>query len=154
MPSEAVMVPDDATGVTKVVFLFDLSGLRQGDNRHIEEALLDWRVAGVGTDYPALFAAYPVTDAWTKASVEGGTAPATAELMASDWHVSLGTEPAEGRLVRLELTELVGSWASGATANYGVVVSTSALQAKTLATQLANVQLTIRYGFRDDWGSE
>jgi hypothetical protein len=154
-PTQAVVLADDGTNVVRVAFLFDLSGLRQGETRHIEEALLDWRIVGLDAEAPAAFGAYMIMNAWTKASVQSGTAPAMAEVAAADWLVSsLAKETTEGKLVRLDVTDLVGSWASGVTANYGVVVATSALDAKAIANQLTKVQLTVRYGFREDWGSE
>jgi hypothetical protein len=150
-PREAVVLPDDGSGVTKIAFLFDFSSLREGGNRHIEEALLDWRVSDLAVEDLPTFFAYPITTSWTRSALEAGAAPSMSKESVSDWQMNaLAPETNDGRLVRLDLTEMVGQWAAGTTTNYGIIVATSGLSANALGAQLGKVQLTIRYGFRDN----
>jgi hypothetical protein len=150
-PIQAVLLPADGSGIANVAFLFDLSSLRAGDNRHIEEALLDWRVTGLPEEGLPEFVVYPITSPWTQASVLGGAAPSVQQERVSDWQINpLAPENADGKLVRLDLTELAGSWAAGTKANYGVIVAVPGISSKVLGDQLAKAQLTIRYGFRDN----
>ena len=148
-PVEAVLLPDEGDGAIRVAFLFDLSGLRSGENRRIDEALLDWWLTGTSEEAVSEFTAYPVAESWTETSVAQGTAPDLQEQRAATWDV-FPTAPERGgeRLVRLDLTELVNAWAAGATANHGVVVTTAGLSRATAGAQLAKATLTIRYGFR------
>jgi len=148
-PQDVALLPDDGSGVTRIVFLFDLSKLRTGDNRRIEEALLDWRVNGLSSDELSEFSAYKVQTTWTSTAVKSGTAPTFEGQSTADWQVkSTVPETADGKLVRLDLTKLVDRWASGVEPNYGTIVATSALPSKLLASQIGKAQLTIRYGFR------
>jgi hypothetical protein len=151
LPTQAVILPADDSGVTKVAFLFDVSGLRSGDNRKIEEALLDWTLTGTSEEEVMEYSAYPVSAAWTEAGVAAGTVPGTSETAVAQW--LLRPQPAGKKgagLVRLDLTELVTAWTEGTQANRGVVVATTALDVQALANQLDKATLTIRYGFRED----
>jgi len=148
-PVEAVVLPGAGGGPVQVAFRFDLSGLRSGENRRIDEALLDWWLTGMSKETVSAFSAYAVTGTWSEASVEGGAAPVLEENSASGWDVFPASPELDGRkLARLDLTELVNAWATGAKANYGVVVATTDMSREALLGQLARAKLTVRYGFR------
>jgi hypothetical protein len=151
VPKEAVVLPDDGSGVTRVGLFFDLSSLRSGENRRIAEAVLDWRVSGLGAEELPQFGAYQVTESWSRTSVNTGSLPTLASEMIADGQVSsLVLETSEGKFLRLDMTGIVRQWAAGTTTNYGLVLATSDLGAKALSPQLGKIQLTVRYGFSDN----
>ena len=150
-PVQAVLLPEDATGLTKVAFQFDLSSLREGENRHVEEALLDWKLSGVSEKDVIDFAAYALTQTWTMTSVGAGQVPTIGADIAAEWQIGPSMQLADGgKLARLDLTEIVRSWANGTIQNCGVVVASSDLDRTTIANQFQNAKLVIRYGFRDN----
>lgn len=150
-PKDAVILPEDGSGVTKVALVFDFSTLRSGENRKIAEAVLDWRLSGISSEEFPEFVAYSVVQAWTSDTVNSGSLTVASADKISDGQVnSLVPETAEGRFLRLDLTTIVREWAGGTRTNYGVVLATSDLDAKLLKTQLAKIQLTVRYGFSDN----
>ena len=144
------MMPNDGSGVVKIACKFDLSGLRAGEHRRVEEALLVWSLTQVPSGVAPEFSLHSVTSAWTKSSVESGAIPQMDPTKIADWQVNLAApESKEGRLVRLDLTTLVENWVKGNAANYGVVATTPDVPLKTLTSQFGKVQLIVRYGFRD-----
>lgn len=148
---QAVLLPEDESGSTKVAFQFDFSTMRTGENRQIEEALLDWKLSGVSEKDMMSFVAYPVTQSWTNASVGGGDVPAVGKEAVADWQIGPSmTMPDGGKLARLDLTEMVRSWTIGAVQNYGVVVASPDMDRATIASQFQNAKLVVRYGFRDN----
>jgi len=147
-PSQAVVLPGDVSGLTRVALLFDLSGMRSGAGRRIDEALLDWRVAGVPSNRRSNFSAYPVSGTWTVAGAVLGTALSIEPGTVADWEFeSLDHQRNGGGLIRLDLSELVGAWTSGTRSNYGLVVTSGDVSGNDLSTQLSQATLTVRYGF-------
>ncbi len=149
-PVQAVLLPVDGSDLVKVAFLFDLSSLRAGENRHIEEALLDWKLTGLSEQDVMDFTVYPVVETWTNASVQSGHAPVAGAPVA-EWRIGPTMRTADGaKLARLDLTDMVRSWTAGTSANYGVVVASSALNRASVDGQFQNARLVVRYGFRDN----
>jgi hypothetical protein len=150
-PKEGGILPEDGNGVTKVALLFDLSTLRVGDNRQIDEAILDWRLSDIAEGDLPEFVTHPVTLSWTTSTVAAGAAPSCDTTRVWGGQLNpLVPETSDGKLVRFDLTEMVTAWASGESPNYGLVIAISDLSVKTLSTQLGKAQLTIRYGFREN----
>ena len=151
-PSEMVVLPDDGTKIAKVAFLFDLSKLRAGKNRQIDKATLEWRLNGItNEEEPPEFSVYAITGSWTKASVMEKSALSVEETRISDWQINpMAPEASEGKLISLDVTDLVGAWANGSATNYGVIVTTTDVASKSLDSQLGKVRLSIRYGFRSN----
>jgi hypothetical protein len=143
-PTQAVDLPGDGSGVTKVALLFDLSGIPQGQGRRIDNALLDWRMSGVPSSRRSEYAAYIPAGPWTIASV---VVPTLSEPTAR-WRIEpFDYQRNQGGFVRLNLTSLVRDWTGGARQNLGVVVATPDVSGTALVGQLGGAVLTIRYGF-------
>jgi len=148
---EAVALADDS-GISKAALVFDLTSLRSGGNRHIEEAILDWWVSGIAPESSPVFSAYPILASWTKSTVQNGASLAVGEASVAQYQVNnLIPDKGNGRLVRLDVTSLVREWADGSKSNYGIVIiATAGVSANDLDSQLGKAHLTIRYGFRDN----
>ena len=147
-PSRAQVFPADESGVTRVALQFDLSALPTGQGWRVDEAVLDWTVAGIPSDRHSEYALYPVTQAWTENSVAAGTLPTLAEHTADVWsYEPLDYQRNHGGLLRFDLLGLVRDWLGAKTANYGVVIATEDMTRTALRSQLKTARLTIRYGF-------
>ena len=151
IPTEVVVLPDDGSSVTQVAFSFDLSGMKRGANRHVEKATLEWRLSDLPEKNPQPeFSVTRILQTWSRATALN-KAPSISDERLSSWQINpMASEVSGGRLVRLEVTELVEGWAAETAANYGVVVSTADLPRALLAEQLGKAQLTILYCFRKD----
>lgn len=150
-PNKAVVFPADGSGVAKVALIYDLSGLRTGNGREIFQALLDWPLSGVPSKQRSEFFIYSVSSAWTVQDISAGKLPSLSEKALSTWDIEpMDVERNAGGFVRFNVLELVKEWLSGATPNFGVVITTKDLKGSTLANQLSEGKLTIRYGFNAD----
>ena len=148
VPVKAVVCPADESGVTKVALQFDFSGIRSGEGRQIDQALLEWRVTGMASDAYTEYVLIPVAAAWSEAGVAGGSAPAMAEVASDTWGFSLlDYERNQGGLLRFDILHLVHDWLSGEATNHGVIIATEDLGREGLSNQLDRIRLTVRYGF-------
>ena len=147
-PSQ-VAVTEDGNGNAQVAVQFDLGGLRSGEGRRIESAILDWSLTGVSAEEEAGFAAHPVTAAWDGGEIEQELAElSVGEVEAGSWVIT----PAEhesglGGVVRMNITGTVAGWASDPSSNHGIVITTSALATGELAEQVSGLRLIVAYGF-------
>jgi len=147
-PSEAVVLPADGSGTSRVLLRFDLSGLREGVGRRIDAAVLDWPVAGVASDRLTEYTLHAVTGAWTAAGVAAGAVPAYDDEPADLWDFSpRDFENNGGGLLRFHLDGLVRDWLAGNAGNFGVVIATEDLAPAALSARLGAPSLTILYGF-------
>jgi len=140
-PDQAVVLPDDETGVAKVALQFDLSGIPEG--HVIDLGYLDWSLTGVSDSERSEYAILLVTSSWTEAGVSGGAAPDVEEASFGTWDIEPRDYGRTAGLVRFALTDLAREWSSGETDNFGVVVSTEHLSGNALATQLENATLVL-----------
>jgi hypothetical protein len=150
-PAEAALLPADESGVAKVAMRFDLSSLRSGEHRRIEQALLEWTLTGTSDADMTEYVVYAAQASWSESAIASGSVPVHGEEPAAEWLLQPRKAGEKGAgLVRLDITELVRSWADGGQPNYGVIVATSALGREVLGGQLDQAKLTIRYGFLGD----
>jgi hypothetical protein len=146
-PTQAVVLPTDESGQTRIAVLFDVSGVPSGRNRRIDEALLEWVLGSVSINSESEFTAKSVGTSWTIQSIVTSQ-PEVAEEVAR-WHIGpLDYERNGGAFVRLDIASLVEGWASGLTSNYGVLITTKDLSRTVASAHLNDIRLTIRYGFR------
>lgn len=147
---EALAISDNSA-LSKAALVFDLTTLRAGGNRRIEEAILDWWVSGIAPDSAPVVFAYPIIASWTKSAVQGGASLVVGEESVANYQVNdLIPDTGNGRLIRLDITTLVSEWAEGSKDNYGIVIATEGVNVRDLGSQLDKAHLTIRYGFRDN----
>jgi hypothetical protein len=147
-PSRAVVLPADESGLTRIALVYDVSGLRTGEGRRIDEALLDWSVVGVPSDEESEYFAYALTASWTVEDARSGQAVAAAEEAAARWEVTPPDYERNGKgFVRLDLISLMRDWAEGRATNFGILVATESVTREAFATQLQGAKLTVRYGF-------
>ncbi len=139
-PSQTMVLPDDQTGTARVALLFDLSGLRAGEGRRVDEALIDWTISGVPSGSSSTYSLFPATAAWNGSSVS------IAEDPVEVWDIEPLEVERNGGLVRFSLRDLASDWAEGGS-NYGVVITTPDVTAQTLAAQMLDARLIVRYGF-------
>jgi hypothetical protein len=150
-PTQAAVLPAEESGMSRVVLAYDLSGLRSGEGRRIEEALLDWIVVGVPSDEPSEYVAYPVTAAWTAEGAASNGSVTRAEEAAARWEITPMDYERNGKgFLRLDLTRLVADWAAGRATNHGIVVVTPSVSREAFASQLPGARLTVRHGFIQD----
>ena len=143
-----MVLPDDGSGKARVALQFDLSSVLSGPGRYIDEALLEWTIAGVPSTTESSFEVRPVNSVWTAATVAGrlGLLDLGADPV-SNWIIEpLDFERSQG-LVRFDVTGLVRQWLEGESANYGVVVETGDLTNSVLSNQAGSATLTLRYCF-------
>lgn len=149
-PSQAVVLPDDGSGLTKVAVQFDFAGLRTGEGRQIDEARLDWKPSGISSNHDTFYAAYAAGVSWTVSTaassgignIESNAEPAAEWEFTSEDYYRNG-----GGFVRFDLRELVSGWADGTIANYGVVITTDDVNRSSAIASLPGALLTVRYGF-------
>jgi hypothetical protein len=146
-PTTVVMGPATERGETTVLVQFDLSAAPDLKGFDIDEALVEWPVAGLPADWPTEYALYPVTSAWSAAALASTGLPARAEIPAASW--SWGALPAQwngtGRL-RFDITPLFRDWVEGRSANHGFVITTADVDDEVFASRLGTMSLTLRYG--------
>lgn len=149
-PSRATVLPNDGSGLTKIVLQYDLSGLRTGEGRQIDEAMINWHLAGVSSSHDSDFSAYQALVSWTSAtavSVGVGRLESGAQPI-SEWEfTTVDYDRNDGGFVRFDLRELASAWASGASPNYGILIITDDVSRTHAAAGLDNALLTVRYGF-------
>ncbi|NNF07758.1 MAG: hypothetical protein HKN21_13425 [Candidatus Eisenbacteria bacterium] len=147
-PDASALCPDDGSGGSHVVFLFDLSELRTGEGRVIDEAFLDWVVPNLSSDEEILFAVYRMESSWNAVQVATGLElPLWDSDEVSGWSIEPLDFQRHGGLVRLNLRPLVEDWLDGTQANHGVFVEFSDSPSVELASELNAARLIIRYGF-------
>jgi len=146
-PSQAAVVASSGDGTTRVALQFDLSGLRSGTGRKIVWAYLEWTITNAGAGEKA-FTALPITSSWAASQVSSRAGSFVyAETPVSEWELTQDEQDRLGCLVRLNAKDLVSDWASGATPNNGLVVTTREISGSTFANQLENARLIVGYGF-------
>ena len=152
VPSQAVVLPADDSGTVRVALQFDLGALSAGTGRRIDAATIDWNPGGIPTGEMTSYGVYAVASAWNAGmgqpalrGVEIETAPADL----SDISPADIARTGEAR-IRLEITELVAAWMSGKSANHGVVVTAVGVDGRVFVESIANVTLTILYGFNQE----
>ncbi len=146
-PTQAVVLPADRSGVTKVALKYDLSAMREGADRFVAAAVLDWRISGITSGERVTFTAHEPTTSWTATGIGAGTLPTISEDAMTEWDLEDLDYSRLGGFMRLNLTELVDGWAAGTTPNLGIVVETPDLSGNTLSSELQKAQLTVYYGF-------
>lgn len=147
-PTRIAVLPSDESGMTRVAMLFDLSAMRTGENRRVDEALLEWHVRGVPEERSSEYSVHAISESWTVQSVESGV-PNHNEAAASRWTIDpLDSERIHGRFVRLNIAELVTGWSSGETANVGVLLTSPDVTRANALLDAESIRLTVRYGFR------
>lgn len=145
-PSVAQVVLD-ASKSTKVLLLFDISGLRAGEGRSIDNAFVDWRISGVPSDRRSEYKAYVMVSSWDTATMFGVNESEEHEL--ATWTIwPQNYERNQGGVVRLDVRDAVVQWSSGSRANFGILVSTLDVSRAVIGQQLEHATLTITYGFR------
>lgn len=145
-PVQAVLAPDDQSGVTKVLFRFDLSGLPEDEGLVVSTAVLDWVIGGMPSDRHSEYAVHVVTQSWTEAGVSGGTVPAASEDPFEVWdYEDLDYERNQGGRVRFFLGGLVRDWTGGETDNLGILVAGEDLDAEAIGGDLETVRLTVSF---------
>lgn len=144
-PSRAAILPVDESGQTKIALFFDISGLKEGLGRRIEGASVDWRISGTSSELRVSLEAYPITSSWVEGAASAVT---TTEEAVVFWDIEpIDNERNGNGLVRLDLQDLVASWAMGTAVNHGILITTPDLTRSLLADQLRSARLTVRYGF-------
>ena len=149
-PATTAVAPAERGAPAQAVFLFDVSGLRSGGDRVVEEALLEWEAPGVTAEGLTEFFAYAATQTWSVAGVEAGTVPAYEPEELAHWTIEPPDYGRHGGFVRLDLTNLVQAWADRSKSNYGIVVVCPTLAAESLEDRLETARLVVRCGVRID----
>lgn len=148
-PVQSAVCPADSTGITKVALQFDLSGIRSGENRQIEEAILDWTVAAMDDETDYVCVAYRITSGWTEAGVTSNGAPESLAEAAAEWTFGPADYDALGMgMVRFYLEDLVEAWVAGEAENHGVLIEVPGLTAEGVSAAFGHATLIVRYGFR------
>lgn len=148
-PAKVAVLPADQSGVTRVALEFDLSGLREGSGREINQAILGWEVPGISRETVAEFLVYEMDTAWDEEGVAAGLAQVShREEEADVWDFHPRDYDRLGRgVIRLRLRDAVEGWANGRTANHGVLVVAGNIGREALSGALAGVRLHVWYGF-------
>ena len=146
-PTQAVILPSDGSGVTRVALLFDLSDMRGGSGRKINAAHLQWSITGVSANERSEFFLHEATSAWTEAQVAAEGNIDYTEDPVVGWEIEPLDYERNGGLVKLDVKKLVQEWCETPSGNYGVVVATTDLSSLTLTNQLGNARLVVRYAF-------
>ena len=149
-PSQATVLPSDASGLTRIVLQYDLSGLRSGEGRQIDAALLDWHLTGVSASHDSEFQAFAATVSWTAANAANsgvGQIASNAEPV-SEWEFTTEDyDRNDGGFVRFNFRSLATAWADETLPNYGVVITTDDVNRANALASLPSAILTVRYGF-------
>lgn len=145
-PATAAVAPAERGAPAQAAFLFDVSGLPQGGNRVVDEALLEWEVPGVSSEGLTEFFAYAVIQTWSVAGVEAGTVPACDEEEIAHWTIEPPDYARHGGFVRLDLTGLVQAWVDQSETNHGIVVVCPTLAAEGLDGRLGTARLVVKCG--------
>ncbi len=146
-PAVAVMGPVTESGQTTVLVEFNLGELPDFQVYQLDEALLEWPVAGLPSDRSTEYALYPITSAWNGESVAATGLPSVAEAPVATW--SWGALPAQwvghGH-IRFDLTALFRDWVGGRTDNHGFLIATRDVGKSAFEQDLQTVTVTLRYG--------
>jgi hypothetical protein len=146
-PEQAVILPADGSGLTRVALLFDLSDMRTGIGRQVNMAHLDWSISGVSASTRSAFSLHEITESWTEAQVQVSQSLEHSEAAVAEWDIEPMDHARVGGFVRFDLKSLVTKWCTTPATNFGVVVATDDLSSETLAGQLGNARLVVRYAF-------
>ena len=147
-PAKAVVLPDDGSGVTKMALQFDLSGMRSGEGRRIDNAILEWVVGENTREQHGSFSVQEITTQWdAQAVVLGTTIPVAADPIMDRWHITPWLREHRGGLVRLDLEDVTRRWTANTTPNLGVLVTTTMMDPRVAAGLIGDIRLIIYYGF-------
>jgi len=147
-PVKTAVLPDDGSGLTRMALQFDLSGIRQGEGRRIDNAILEWEVGDNTRTETGAFSVQEIANPWDPQSItEGVTAPTVQSKIMDRWHITPWLREHRGGLVRLDLQEVANRWMSGASGNFGVLVTTPMLTQASGAQLISNARLVVYYGF-------
>ena len=148
-PSEVAVLPSNGDGFARIALLFDLSTMRNGVGRRIDNANIEWTLNGLPGDRETEFSVREITGQWDAEKVGNGVEEVSIPDQAADkWPITPRSYESIGGFVRLDLETVVRQWTSGVTANYGVLVATDALDRDAIQLEVQNVKLVVRYGFR------
>lgn len=149
-PVQAVVLPAQEGGLTRVALQFDLSTMRSGGGRTVVWAYVEWGIENAETNQKE-FSAYPILAPWTAEQVAvSPEALLSSTDEAAHWMLTPQEQETGECLLRLHLKNVVGDWASGRTNNYGLVVATPDIPGAVLSDQLANARLVVGYTFRGE----
>ena len=147
--SNAVVSPADGSGITKVVLEFDVSGMREGANRRIEEATLDWQLPAMQSETRYSFKCFAATESWTETGVGENGSPTREADPRAEWDFEAADYERIGEgLIRFYVRDLINEWESGSTPNHGLVIELPGISRAGLSGELEGAVLTVRYGFR------
>lgn len=147
-PQQVTVLPQGGLEQTRIAVQFDLSGLKDGDGRQIEEAFLVWRLTEANPEATMEFQANAITGGWTESGAAAGATITTAPDPESYWDIQpIDNERNGTGFVRLDVGALVAAWASGEKDNFGVLITTSDVTRGEAGRQLGTLVLTVRYGF-------
>ncbi len=148
-PAEGVVLPEDGSGFAKVALRFDLAGLREGAGRTVQSAVVDWEIPTMPAEEESKFLVYRLSRAW------GPLGPASLDVIAAldngaddirsvfpQDHARVGR-----RVVRIIVTDLAREVLDLNGTSLSILVSSPSVSRLAFSQGLANVHLTIRYGF-------
>lgn len=146
-PAQTAVLPAAAHDAA-VAMTFDLSGLRSGEGRQIDEAFLVWNAGSVSGDLTTAIEVRGIAAAWTTARVAEGTPVSLAEAPAARWRLDRVVQGWTSGLVRLDVTELVRGWAASPATNHGLLIRFGELGRDAAGRQATRPRMVVRYGFR------
>lgn len=147
-PLRTLILPNDEAELTRVVFQFDLSGMRQGEGLEISEAILDWTISGVTSGLQSDFSIHEITESWDMATLDaGGDSPTYREAPTDSWSLHSQDLQRIGHFLRFDLTALTDAWRINPSRNFGVVIVTRDVSRVHLTSIVQDARLVIRYGF-------
>jgi len=146
-PVRTAVIPSDGSDHVQVSVQFDLSGIRSGSNRTLNEAFLEWIPNSVSDDTRTEFSVFEVTSPWEQEGVTDGDLSITADTEAKgSWEVEPDDYERVGGLVRLNILELVEQWLATPNSNYGLMITIDGA-GEGISDELGSMKLIIRYGF-------
>ncbi|NNF05916.1 MAG: DNRLRE domain-containing protein [Candidatus Eisenbacteria bacterium] len=147
-PEKSALCPDDGSGKSYVLLSFDLSGLRSGEGRVIDEAYLEWIVPSLPSDGLVEFSIHQMESGWDETRVAAGQdTPDWKPDEESGWSIEPLDYQRHGGLVRLSVRTLVESWLEGTEQNHGLFIKFTEKPSAQLPGELSEARLVIRYGF-------
>lgn len=146
-PSVSAVPDADASGVTRVLVKFDLSGMRQGAGREIHAAHINWDLGPLSRERVS-FQLYEPTEEWNTDLMSSGASIRTLPESRKTWDLESMDLSRIGGLVRFNVQELVAKWLVAPSQNFGVLIVTEDLDASVLSRALAEMHLVVRYGFQ------
>jgi hypothetical protein len=146
--AQAVVTTDGTTGASRVLIQFDLSTLPEGGGRVVDDAFLEWPVAGISSNTTSVFSVRPLTAAWSNGSVAAALDSEALVEPTGEWEFGpLDYERNGGGLVKFDVSPMVRYWLKTQSGNYGLLIETVNVSSSTLGAALASVRLHIHYGF-------